>query len=122
MNANVESSSGTLNSVKWLVVVVLLGAAIFANGYYAELPLIYRVLGIVVVGVISLFVASTTVQGVSLMGLFKESRTEIRKVIWPTHQETMQTTLIVVAAVLIMALLLWGLDSLLGWIASLIIG
>jgi preprotein translocase subunit SecE len=122
MNANAETSSGALNGIKWLVVVVLMGAAIFANGYYAEMPLIYRVLGMVVVSVVALFVASTTEQGGSLLQLMKESRTEIRKVIWPTHQETMQTTLIVVAAVLIMALLLWGLDSLLGWIASLIIG
>jgi preprotein translocase subunit SecE len=44
----------------------------------------------------------------------KEARTEIRKVVWPTRQETTQTTLIVVAVVLVMALVLWGLDSLLG--------
>ncbi|TIR54961.1 MAG: preprotein translocase subunit SecE, partial [Mesorhizobium sp.] len=47
---------------------------------------------------------------------------EIRKVVWPTRQETTQTTLIVVAVVLVMALLLWGLDSLLGWLVSLIVG
>ncbi|MBP5143215.1 preprotein translocase subunit SecE, partial [Pseudomonas chlororaphis] len=52
----------------------------------------------------------------------KEARTEIRKVVWPTRQETTQTTLIVVAVVLVMALLLWGLDSLLGWLVSLIVG
>ncbi|WP_438504165.1 preprotein translocase subunit SecE [Acinetobacter towneri] len=52
----------------------------------------------------------------------KEARVEIRKVVWPTRQETMQTTLIVVAVVLVMALLLWGLDSLLGWLVSLIVG
>ncbi|MEX5381397.1 preprotein translocase subunit SecE, partial [Acinetobacter towneri] len=54
--------------------------------------------------------------------LLKEARVEIRKVVWPTRQETMQTTLIVVAVVLVMALLLWGLDSLLGWLVSLIVG
>ena len=52
----------------------------------------------------------------------KEARIEIRKVVWPTRQETTQTTLIVVAVVLVMALLLWGLDSLLGWLVSLIVG
>ena len=49
-------------------------------------------------------------------------RSEIRKVVWPTRQETTQTTLIVVAVVLVMALLLWGLDSLLGWLVSMIVG
>lgn len=42
--------------------------------------------------------------------------------VWPTRQETTQTTLIVVAVVLVMALLLWGLDSLLGWLVSMIVG
>jgi preprotein translocase subunit SecE len=54
--------------------------------------------------------------------LAKEARVEIRKVVWPTRQETTQTTLIVVAVVLVMALVLWGLDSLLGWLISLIVG
>jgi preprotein translocase subunit SecE len=51
----------------------------------------------------------------------KGSRTEIRKVVWPTRQETVQTTMIVVAFVVLVALLLWGLDSLLGWLVSLAI-
>ncbi|MFO6237257.1 preprotein translocase subunit SecE, partial [Pseudomonas aeruginosa] len=50
------------------------------------------------------------------------ARVEIRKVVWPSRQETTQTTLIVVAVVLVMALLLWGLDSLLGWLVSMIVG
>jgi preprotein translocase subunit SecE len=50
------------------------------------------------------------------------SRTEIRKVVWPTRQETVQTTMIVVAFVLLVALILWGLDSFLGWLVSLVIG
>jgi preprotein translocase subunit SecE len=43
-------------------------------------------------------------------------------VVWPTRQETVQTTLIVVAFVLLVALFLWGLDSFLGWLASMAIG
>lgn len=57
-----------------------------------------------------------------LASLAKEARVEIRKVVWPSRQETTQTTLIVVAVVLVMALLLWGLDSLLGWLVSMIVG
>lgn len=122
MNAKAESSSGTLNTVKWLVVTVVLGGAVVGNWYYAEWPLIYRVLAVVALGAVALGVAAQTTQGAALTGLFREARVEVRKVVWPTHQETLQTTLIVVAGVLIMALLLWGLDTLLGWLASLIIG
>jgi preprotein translocase subunit SecE len=52
----------------------------------------------------------------------KEAQVEVRRVVWPTRQEVNQTTLVVVAVVLVMAVILWGLDSLLGWLASLIIG
>jgi preprotein translocase subunit SecE len=50
------------------------------------------------------------------------ARIEWRKVVWPTKQERNQTTLIVLAVILLMALILWGIDSLLSWIASLIMG
>lgn len=53
---------------------------------------------------------------------FNQVKAEARKVVWPTRQETTQTTLIVVAVVLLMSLLLWALDSLLGWLVSLIVG
>ena len=61
-------------------------------------------------------------KGQAFFALAKEARAEIRKVVWPTRQETTQTTLIVVAVVLVMALLLWGLDTLLGWLVSMIVG
>jgi preprotein translocase subunit SecE len=47
---------------------------------------------------------------------------ELRKVVWPTRQETNQTTLIVVAVVIFMSLVLWALDTVLGFFASKIIG
>ena len=50
------------------------------------------------------------------------SRTEWRKVVWPTAEERNQTTLIVVAVIIITALILWGIDSLLSWLASIIMG
>ena len=61
-------------------------------------------------------------QGKRFIAFAKESRVEIRKVVWPTRQETQQTTLVVVAIVLIAALILWALDSLLGWLVSIVIG
>ena len=63
-----------------------------------------------------------TQKGGDFLTLVKGSRTEIRKVVWPTRQETTQTTLIVFVFVIITGLILWGLDSVLGWLASLILG
>ena len=122
MNANTEVNAGGLDSLKWLVVVLLLAAGIGGNFYYAEYSLLYRVLGLLVLAFVAAFVAVQTVQGAAFWKLAKEARTEIRKVVWPTRQETTQTTLIVVAFVIVMALILWGLDTLLGWLVSLAIG
>jgi len=52
----------------------------------------------------------------------KESRTEVRKVVWPTRQEANQTTLIVLAATLVMALILWGLDGIIVRVVGFITG
>ena len=66
--------------------------------------------------------ASLTQKGGDFFTLVKGSRNEIRKVVWPTRQETTQTTLIVFVFVIVTGLILWGLDSVLGWLASLILG
>ena len=117
-----SDESGAMDMLKWGLVVLLVGAGVAGNMYYAEQSLLYRVLGLVAVGGVALFVALQTVQGKSFAELVKEARIEVRKVVWPTHQETLQTTLMVLVVVWIAAVILWGLDALLGWLASLIIG
>ncbi len=111
-----------LNWLRWLVVVALVAGGIVANSVYGDYPLLYRVVGLIVLAAIALWVAVNTEQGSSIWAIVKASQTEARKVVWPTRQETNQTTLIVVVLVIVMAFILWGLDSLLGWVASLIIG
>ncbi|MFS2123526.1 preprotein translocase subunit SecE [Pseudomonas nitroreducens] len=122
MNAKVEAKESRLDLLKWLVVAVLVVVAVVANQYYSAQPIFYRVLGILVMAAAAGFIALQTVKGRAFFTLAKEARAEIRKVVWPSRQETTQTTLIVVAVVLVMALLLWGLDSLLGWLVSMIVG
>ncbi|MNC23441.1 preprotein translocase subunit SecE [compost metagenome] len=122
MNAKAENKDSRLDILKWSAATILVAVAVVGNQYFSAEPLLYRVLGIVVLAVAASFVALQTAKGGAFFALAKEARTEIRKVVWPTRQETTQTTLIVVAVVLVMALLLWGLDSLLGWLVSLIVG
>ena len=122
MNAKAENKDSRLDILKWSAAAILAAVAVVGNQYFSAEPLLYRVLGIVVLAVAASFVALQTAKGGAFFTLVKEARTEIRKVVWPTRQETTQTTLIVVAVVLVMALLLWGLDSLLGWLVSLIVG
>ena len=118
MNAKAEAKESRFDLLKWLLVAVLVVVAVVGNQYFSAQPILYRVLGILVLAVIAAFLALQT----AIFSLAKEARVEIRKVVWPSRQETTQTTLIVVAVVLVMALLLWGLDSLLGWLVSMIVG
>lgn len=122
MNPKAEASDSRLDLLKWLVVVVLVVVGVVGNQYYSAQPILYRVIALLVIAAAAAFVALQTGKGKAFFVLAKEARAEIRKVVWPTRQETTQTTLIVVAVVLVMALLLWGLDSLLGWLVSLIVG
>ena len=122
MTPKAEAQDSRFDVLKWLVVVALVVVGVVGNHYYSGSPILYRVLALLAIAAVVAFVGLQTAKGKSFFVLAKEARAEIRKVVWPTRQETTQTTLIVVAVVLVMALLLWGLDSLLGWLVSLIVG
>jgi preprotein translocase subunit SecE len=122
MNSKVEAESNRLDGLKWLAVTLLIVAGVGGNIYFANYSLLYRVLALLVLAAITVFIFLQTGKGAEFWKLVKEARVEIRKVVWPTRQETMQTTLIVVGFVLLMALVLWGLDTLVGWAASRILG
>lgn len=117
-----EVTTSKLDPLKWVLVVLLVAAGVVGNSYYADQSLLYRVLALLLVALAAGWLASKTARGGAFWSLVKGSRTEIRKVVWPTRQETTQTTMIVVVFVFVMALILWALDSLLGWAASLILG
>ncbi|MGH8435853.1 MAG: preprotein translocase subunit SecE [Pseudomonas sp.] len=122
MTVKAEAKDSRFDLLKWLVVTALVVVGVVGNQFFSGEPILYRVLGLLVLAAVAAFVGLQTTKGQAFFGLAKEARVEIRKVVWPTRQETTQTTLIVVAVVLVMALLLWGLDSLLGWLVSLIVG
>ncbi|MAY41270.1 preprotein translocase subunit SecE [uncultured Neptuniibacter sp.] len=122
MNAKVNSEGSKFDLVKWLVVVAVLAVGIVGNSIYADQSLFYRVVALLVLALVAGFVSLQTVKGKAFFLLFKEAKQEIRKVVWPTRQETLQTTAIVVVVVLVVGLMLWGLDSLLSWLVSGAIG
>lgn len=122
MNTNVENKAGSLDWLKWLIVVGLLAGGVFANWYYQDEMLLLRVAGLLGIAGVAVLLALQTDRGRAIWSLLKEARTEVRRVVWPSNQETTQTTLVVLLLVFVFALILWGLDALLGWIVSSIIG
>ena len=110
------------NYIRWFLGIAIIGLAVYGNSYFSQEALLYRVLGVILVSGLGLFVISTTIEGKESLKIILESRTEIRRVVWPTRTETTQTVLIVVVAIIVCALLLWGLDSLFGWATAKLLG
>ena len=123
MNASTENEpSGSLDMVKWGLVLLLLAGAVVGNYIFVEQSILVRAVGVVVLIALAGVIAMQTLKGRIFVDFAKESRTEIRKVVWPTKQEAWQTTLIVLVVTVIMAIILWGLDSLLFWLVGLVTG
>ena len=123
MNSSTESkSNASLDWLKWLIVSSLVGVAVYANWYYQDQSLLLRVLGLLVVGGVVFLISITTETGHNAWNLIKDARSEIRRVVWPTNSETSQTTIVVLVMVFIFSMILWGLDSLLSWFVSSVIG
>lgn len=122
MSAKIEATESKLDGLKWLVVIAVVAVGVVGNSIYADQSLLYRVVALLVLAGVAVFVALKTAKGAAFFVHMKEAKNEIRKVVWPTRQETGQTTLMVVGVVIIIGLMLWGLDTFLGFVVSSVIG
>ena len=116
------SESGALDILKLLVAAGALVGGLFCYYYYVEVSLPLRVLMVLGGLALGLGIAMTSTQGRRLRSFVQGSRVEIRKVVWPTRQETTQTAIAVFIFTLIMALFFWGLDSVLLWLTRTLVG
>mgnify|MGYP000117184454 FL=1 len=114
MNDNVgQEQSSFLDTLKLLGSVLILLVGIVSYYYLIQISILFRVLMVLASVVVSLVIFFQTQRGKTLWEFFQGSRVEIKKVIWPTKQETFQTTLTVFVFVLIMGIFFWLLDFLL---------
>ena len=95
---NKESTSKALDNLKWLLAIIVFGIAVVGNSYFVEVAFLYRVLAVLALFIVGLVLIALTSFGSNALKLMKESRTEIRKVVWPTRMETTQTFMIVFGA------------------------
>ena len=112
MNATAKTSS-IFDFFKWTLIIVLFGCGLAANYYYSHIPLPIRMIAWIVLFAVLLALAAWTAKGKVAAHFIGEARNELRRVVWPTKQETIQTTTIVVVMVVTAGLVLWGLDSVL---------
>lgn len=119
---NSESTNVTLDWVRSAVAIIIVAAGIYANSYFSAESLLLRVIGLLVGASVAGWLAGGTKRGKAFISLCSEARIEIRKVVWPTRQETVQTTLVVLVVIVIVALILWLLDWGLNAAVSSVIG
>ncbi len=98
-----------------LLSLTLLLAGIVMFYYFVDIRLFYRVLGLLFILIASSLILYQTSFGKTIYGYVIDSKIELKKVSWPTKQETTQTALGVIVIVVIIGILLWLLDMLLSW-------
>jgi len=100
--------------VKWILAGIIFIGSLLAFYYLDNYPLIYRVLGLVGVLFLDFIIVFNTEKIKSLRVFTYDARVELKKVVWSTKAEVIQTTVIVFIVVILMSVLLWLLDKLLG--------
>ncbi len=122
MNVKVETQGSKMDTIKLAAVVVLLVAGVVGFYYFADQMLLLRVLGLLVVVGVALAIGLQTMKGKAVAGFVGDARNEVRKVVWPTRTETVQTSLAVFAVVIVAGILLWLMDMFLLWAVRMLTG
>jgi len=110
------------DKIKLLIALLLLAAGVVGFYYYADQALLYRVLALLAVFGLAAVVAFNSQPGMDTWNYGRSAIIEVRKAVWPTRKETTQTTLVVMAMVIVMGLILWVFDTFLLWAVKLITG
>jgi len=111
-----------VNKLKLGLVYLFILTGVVGFTYFDESPMVVRVLSVIVGVALAAFVARYTLQGQNFYAFCRESSQETRKVVWPTRKETLQTSGLVFAFVVAMALFLWLIDAALMSIVRLTMG
>ncbi|NJO17924.1 MAG: preprotein translocase subunit SecE [Thioploca sp.] len=122
---NIKTSAQTTDKrdmFKWLIVVLLVGSGIVSFYYFDEQSVLIRVVSLLAIAIIAAWVASRTERGKYTLDFIHESHIEVRRVVWPTRQETIQMTSVVLFMVVLLALVVWVLDGVLMWVLRLLTG
>ncbi|KPK34794.1 MAG: preprotein translocase subunit SecE [Betaproteobacteria bacterium SG8_40] len=111
-----------LDKIKLFLALLIIAVGI--SGFYllAEMPQVVRVGAFIASLIIAALVALTSGTGKTFAAYVRESWIELKKVVWPTRKETIQSTGLVLAFVFVMAVFLWGVDWILASIIRVLMG
>ncbi len=114
MATKVEQPTSGFDTVKLFTTLLILIAGVVGFYYFENELQLLRVMGMLAVAATAFFIVSTTDIGRRGIGFARDARVEVRKVVWPTRQETLQTTIAVLIMVFMVAIMLWLIDLALG--------
>ncbi|PWN55321.1 preprotein translocase subunit SecE [Abyssibacter profundi] len=116
MSSNETTSGSALDNVLILLAVLVLGGAIGAFYYFeTQFNVAIRVGGLLLAIGAAVGILMQTRAGRTMWAYVRGSRVELRKVVWPTRRESIQTTLLILVVVLILGAFLYGVDAVLLW-------
>lgn len=120
--ARVQESKSKIDVLLWILIIVLVCVALAIDYYFSEITWSLRLAGWIILSCLLVFLVLATSKGKQMWKFIKQARIEMRKVVWPTRQDTVRVTVIVALLVLAAALILWGVDSILLWLIGLLAG
>jgi len=122
MASRAEVPTSSADTIKFVAAGALGLAGLVAFYAFAEQSLLLRTIALLVVFGLVAFILYQTALGKRTVAFFRDARTEVRKVVWPSRAETTQTTVTVVIIVIIVGIFLWLLDMVLAGLFRTITG
>jgi len=110
---NLKSGSDQWKTILAIAIVIAALALYYVNplNFNTLTKVLITLLWFIIAGAV--FIKST--QGDRFLHFLRETRIELRKVVWPTREETAKTTGIILIAVVIVAIFLWIIDAFFTW-------
>ena len=123
----VVKTGSPVDVIFWIIALALLAGALMVNqylpAYWIPANNVWVRVGVILACiVVALGLLYATHQGKGFVQLLKDSRVELRRVIWPTKQETVTASWQVLLVVVITAISLWCFDYIISWLMKFIIG
>ena len=122
MTEQVQENATALDALKLAAGVVILAAGIVGFYLLVDLPIWLRWIIVLAALVVGALVSLQSYQGKEFWSFVQSSRVELRKVVWPNRQETMQVTLVVFVMIITLGLFFWGVDTLLALLTKWLTG
>ena len=122
METKVEEQPTIVDTAKLSLAVVIVLAGLVVYYYFGDVSTLLRTVGVLLALALGAVVALTSLQGRTLWKFVQGARVELSKVVWPTKDETIQTTLVVLVVAVIGGVIFFALDFFLGWVVTRITG